>query len=93
MHLPCPHDGSCLNIVLDRRLQRSRVRAHDLTDLVAVLEQQESGHGADGELLRHFGDLVDVELVEAGVGVVVGHPTETQPLGQLAVVLLGAGRG
>ena len=61
-------------MVLDRVLQRSRVRADHLTNLLAVLEQHERWHGAHGELLRNFGDFVDVELVEARVRVCVGEP-------------------
>lgn len=61
-------------MLLNRRLQRSRVRADDLADLAAVLEQQESGHGAHAVLLRGLGDLVDVDLVEARGGVVVREP-------------------
>jgi hypothetical protein len=57
--------------LLNRRLQRRRVRTHDLTDLLAVLEDQEGGHGANAELLRDIGDFVDVELDEVHVGVFV----------------------
>jgi len=65
---------SGLHIVLDRSLQCSRVRADDLADLLAILEEHERRHGAHGEFLRYFWDLVDVELVEARVGVDVGEP-------------------
>ena len=50
------------------------VGTNDLTDLFAVLEEQESRHGADSELLSDIWDLVDIELVEAGLGVSVGEP-------------------
>lgn len=63
-----------LCVLLDGSLKRSRVRANDLADLLAVLEQDEGGHGAHGELLGDIGQLVDVDLVEAGVGVGVGEP-------------------
>ena len=59
------------NVGFDSRLECLGVRAHDLGDLVAVLEEQECGHGADAELLRDVGDLVDVELVEARCGVFI----------------------
>ena len=60
--------------LLDGGVEGGRVGADDLLDLLAVLEDEESGHGADGVLLGGLGDLVDVNLVEAGVGVVVGEP-------------------
>jgi hypothetical protein len=46
------------------------VGTDDGLDLSAVLEEDEGGHGADSELLGDFGDLVDVDLVEADVLVV-----------------------
>jgi hypothetical protein len=61
-------------VLLNRSLKRNWVRADNLANLVAVLEQQESGHGAHGLLLSNFGDLVDVDFVEARVSVVVGEP-------------------
>jgi hypothetical protein len=63
-------------VLLDSGLKSNRVGANDLADLLAVLEEQESGHGADGLLLGDLGDLVDINLVEAGVGVVVGEPVK-----------------
>lgn len=60
--------------LLDGGVEGGRVGADDLLDLLAVLEDEESGHGADGVLLGGLGDLVDVNLVEARVGVVVGEP-------------------
>jgi hypothetical protein len=62
-----------LQVGLDSRLKRSRVRTHNLANLLAVLEEHDSRHGADGELLRDVWDFVDVELVEARVGVLVGE--------------------
>lgn len=62
------------NVVLDGGLERGRVRTNNLADLLAVLEEEESGHGADGELLSDVWKLVYVELVEARVGVVIGKP-------------------
>lgn len=61
-------------MLLDGSLEGGRVGADDLADLLAVLEDEESGHGADGVLLGGLGDLVNVNLEEAGVGVVVGEP-------------------
>jgi hypothetical protein len=55
----------------DGGLEGLGVRTDDLADLLAVLEQEEGGHGADAEFLRNVGDLVDVDLVEAGVGVLL----------------------
>jgi hypothetical protein len=63
-----------LAVILDGSLERRGVGADDLADLLAVLEEEESGHGADGELLGDVRDLVDVELVESRVGVGVGEP-------------------
>jgi hypothetical protein len=60
-------------VLLDGGLEGGRVGADDLADLLAVLEDEESRHGADGVLLGGLGDLVDVDLVEACVGVVVGE--------------------
>jgi hypothetical protein len=71
-------------VLLDSGLKSNRVGANDLADLLAVLEQQESGHGADGLLLGDLGDLVDVDLVEAGVGVVVGEPAGRCVSGRLS---------
>ena len=67
--------GGSLGVVgLDSSLEGLGVRAHNLGYLVAVLEEEESRHGADAEFLGDIGDLVDVELVEARIGVCVGEP-------------------
>lgn len=58
-------------MLLDGSLEGGRVGADDLADLLAVLEDEEGGHGADRVLLGGLGDLVDVDLEEARVGVVV----------------------
>lgn len=68
---------SLAEVLLDGSLKGLGVGADDLTDLVAALEEQEGGHGTDAELLGDVGDLVDVELVELGVGVGLGEPGET----------------
>ena len=63
-------------VSLDGGLESDGVGADDLADLLAVLEEEEGGHGAHALLLGDVGDLVNVDLVEAGVGVVVGEPVE-----------------
>lgn len=47
--------------------QGRRVGTDDLVGLLAVLEDEEGGHGADAELLAEVGDLVDVDLDEVEV--------------------------
>lgn len=66
-----------LVVGLDSGLESLGVSAYNLGDLVTTLEEQECGHGADTELLCNIGDLVDVELEEACVGVLVGEPDGT----------------
>lgn len=63
-------------VLLDRSLKRSRVGTHNLLDLLAIGEDLEGRHGADAEVLSNVGDLVDVDLVEADVGVLVGEAGE-----------------
>ena len=58
-------------MLLDTSLDGLGVRADNLADLLAVLEENESGHGADTEFLGNVGDLVDIELVEANVRVLL----------------------
>lgn len=60
-------------MLLDGGLESSGVGTNNGSDLLAVLEEDESGHGANAELLGDLGDLVDVDLVEAGAGVGRGH--------------------
>ena len=62
---------------LNRRLQRHGVRAHDLGDSFAVLEQNKSRHGANAELGGDLGEFVDVDFVEVGV-VFVGESESNQ---------------
>jgi hypothetical protein len=64
----------CINVGLDGGLESLGVGTDDLGNLVAVLEEEEGGHGANAEFLSNIGDLIDVELVEAGVGVCAGEP-------------------
>lgn len=65
----------CLEVVLDSGLEGLGVGTNDLGNLVAVLEKDEGGHGADAELSCNLGEFVDVELVEARAGVLLGEPT------------------
>lgn len=53
-----------LFVLLDGSLDGRRVGTNDLGDLLAVLEEEESWHGADTQLLRDIGELVNVDLVE-----------------------------
>ena len=60
-------------MLLDASLQGRRVGTDNLTNLLAVLEDQESRHGADTELSSDVGELVDIDLVELGVGVLLAE--------------------
>lgn len=64
----------CVDVGLDGGLEGLGVGTDDLSDLVTVLEEQEGRHGTDAELLSNVGDLVDIELVEAGIGICAGEP-------------------
>jgi hypothetical protein len=61
-----------LDGVLNGGLESLGVGTDDLADLLAVLEEQEGGHGADVQFLGDIGNLVDVELEEGGVLVHAG---------------------
>lgn len=61
----------CLGVLLDSGLDGLGVCAYNLANLLAVLEEDEGGHGADAEFLGNVGDLVDVELVEASLRVLL----------------------
>lgn len=61
-------------MLLDRVFKRRGVGANNLAHLLPVLEQHERRHRADVELLCYVRDVIDVELVEACVGVLVGEP-------------------
>jgi hypothetical protein len=52
----------CLFVLLNRSQNRRRVSSHNLIDLLPILKQQESRHGADAELLGYIGAVVDIEL-------------------------------
>ena len=58
-------------MLLDSGLKSLWVGTNNLTNLLSVLEQQKGGHGADTELLSNIWNFIDVELVEAGLGVSV----------------------
>lgn len=60
---------SSLQVVLDGSLQGRRVGTDHLGNLLPVLEQQESRHGADAQLLGDVRHGVDVDLDERRVGV------------------------
>lgn len=59
--------------LLNGSLESRWVGTDNLTDLVAVLEEQESRHGANGQLLRDLWELIDVDFVEFGGGEFVGE--------------------
>jgi hypothetical protein len=63
-----------LGVLLDASLDGLGVCAYNLTNLLAALEEDECGHGADTEFLGDVGDFIDVELVEAGLWVLLGEP-------------------
>lgn len=63
----------CVDVGLDGSLESLGVGTDDLSNLVAVLEEEEGGHGANAEFLCDVRDLVDVKLEEAGAGVCAGE--------------------
>lgn len=60
-----------LFVVFDSSLQSRRVHTHHLSNLLSILEEQESRHGANAEFLRNVGALVDVKLDKVDVGVLL----------------------
>ena len=68
-----PRSSSSLNLLLHQRLQPLLVRPDHLAHLLSAPEHDEGRHGAHAQLLRHVGQLVDVELVKARGRVPVGH--------------------
>lgn len=54
---------------LNCNLDGLRVCSYNLADRGRVLEEVESRHGADAQLLRNIGNLVDIQLVELNVGI------------------------
>jgi hypothetical protein len=61
----------CLVVLLDTGLNGLGVCAYNLTNLLAVLEENEGRHGTDTKFCRNVGDFIDVELVEAGLRVLL----------------------
>lgn len=61
--------ATSLFVVLDSSLQSRRVHTDDLGNLLSILEEQESRHGANAEFLSNVGALVDVKLHKVDVGV------------------------
>ena len=59
-------------MLLDLRLNGPRIRADNLSHLLAVLVEQESRHGANAEFLRNIRGLIDIDLVELGLRVFLG---------------------
>ena len=66
----------CVDVGLDGSLKGLGVGTNDFSNLVASLEEDEGGHRADTEFLGDIGDLVNVELVEASIGVCAGESIE-----------------
>lgn len=62
--------------LLNGSLESRWVGTDNLTDLVAVLEEQESRHSANGQLLRDLWELIDVDFVEFGGGEFVGESVD-----------------
>jgi hypothetical protein len=63
-----------LGVLLDASLDGLGVCAHNLTNLLATLEEDECGHSADTEFLGDVGDFIDVQLVKAGLWVLLREP-------------------
>lgn len=88
-------------MLLDSSLDSRWGSTNNLIDLLAVLEENESWHGANTELSSNVGESVDVELVEANIGVLVGvlcdlgsdHLARAAPFGEAVDddEVLGAG--
>lgn len=53
-----------VNLLVEGREDSSGVGTDDIANLLAVLEDNEGGHGADAKLLGEVGKMVDVELGE-----------------------------
>lgn len=60
-----------LVVLLDAGLDGLGVRTDNLTNLLAVLEEHEGRHGSDSKFLCNVGDLIDVEFVEACLGILL----------------------
>ena len=55
-------------------LQRLGVCAHNFTNLLRILEDQECRHGVNTKLLRNVGDFIDIDLDEVNVRELVREP-------------------
>jgi hypothetical protein len=69
MHLqPKPRQTKGLSDVLsDSSLKGRRVGTNNFVNLLAGLEEHESGHSTDTEVSSNFSEVVDVDLVELGI--------------------------
>ena len=66
-------------MLLEQAQDARRVGPHDRIHLLAILEQDKGGHGADAELLGEFGQVVDVKLCKVDLvlpGLLLGPPVE-----------------
>lgn len=63
-----------LLMLQNSRLNRLRIRTHNLIDFLAILEQQESRHSPDPQILSYIRHFIHVDLVEAHVGVLFAVP-------------------
>jgi len=76
--------------LLDSSVDRRRVSTTDHLDLLAVLEEEESGHSGDLVLGGNLAELVNVDLVELDAGVLLAQLLDcgrnglagTAPLGE-----------
>jgi hypothetical protein len=55
------------NVRFDSSLKGRRVGTNNFVNLLAVLEEHESGHSTDTELSSNFREVVNVDLVKLGV--------------------------
>ena len=62
-----------LQSLLNSGLEGIWVGTDNLSNLLSILEQEERGHSANGELLSDIWNLVDVDLVEFGLRELVGE--------------------
>lgn len=60
---------SLFDIEFDFLLQFDGIGTNDLLDFLSVLENQESGHGANSVFLSEFREFVDVDFEVVCVGV------------------------
>lgn len=64
------------NHVPDTSLQGWTVDAHNLGDLLAIVEEEERRHLADTKLPPNVGQVVNVDLVKLDVRVLIGELVE-----------------